>query len=240
MNDKKITIGTHISKQFDIELEDIRERVLKMGGLVEEQFGRVLTALMDGDADQAALVAAEDYKINQFEVEIDEECVLILARRQPTASDLRLVVAVTKCVRDLERIGDETERMARMIQHSIEIESPEKYYKGFIAAGENIRKLLRETLDCFARMDVTTAVKQMREAYSIDRQFDAMTKQLVDRMKKDPDTIASALDMMWSTRCLEKVGDHCVNILENVVYSVEGEDVRHQHLDEVEETLNMD
>ena len=237
MNDTQPTIGTHISKQFDIELEDIRERALKMGGLVEEQFGRVMQALMDGDADQAALVAAEDYKINQFEMEIDEECVLILARRQPTAGDLRLVVAVTKCIRDLERIGDETERMARMIQHSIEIESPEKYYKGFISAGESIRKLLQDTLDAFARMDVSTAVQKMREGYSIDKQFHSMTKQLVDRMKKDPETIASALDMMWATRCLEKVGDHCVNILENVVYSVKGQDVRHQHVDKVEETL---
>ena len=237
MSEKKNIIGTHINTQFDQELEDIRERVLQMGGLVEEQFGRVMTALMDGNADQAAVVAAEDYKINQFEMEIDEECVLILARRQPTASDLRLVVAVTKCIRDLERIGDETERMARMIQHSIEIESPEKYYKGFISAGESVRKLLTATLDCFARMDVKMAVKQMREAYIVDREFHSMTKQLVDRMKKDPDTIASALDMMWATRCLEKVGDHCVNILENVVYSVKGQDVRHQHLDEVEETV---
>ena len=237
MSEKNNIIGTHINKQFDQELDDIRERVLQMGGLVEEQFGRVMTALMDGNADQAALVAAEDYKINQFEIEIDEECVLILARRQPTASDLRLVVAVTKCIRDLERIGDETERMARMIQHSIEIESPEKYYKGFISTGESIRKLLQKTLDCFARMDVKTAVKQMREAYIIDREFHSMTKQLVDRMKKDPDAITSALDIMWATRCLEKVGDHCVNILENVVYSVKGEDVRHQHLDEVIETV---
>ena len=124
-----------------------------------------------------------------------------------------------------------------MIQHSIEIESPEKYYKGFISTGESIRKLLQKTLDCFARMDVKTAVKQMREAYIIDREFHSMTKQLVDRMKKDPDAITSALDIMWATRCLEKVGDHCVNILENVVYSVKGEDVRHQHLDEVIETV---
>ena len=237
MSEKNNIIGTHINKQFDQELEDIRERVLQMGGLVEEQFGRVMTALMDGNADQAALVAAEDYKINQFEMEIDEECVLILARRQPTASDLRLVVAVTKCIRDLERIGDETERMARMIQHSIEIESPEKYYKGFISAGSSVRKLLQDTLDCFARMDVNGAVKQMREGYSIDKQFHSMTKQLVDRMKKDPEAIASALDMMWATRCLEKVGDHCINILENVVYSVKGEDVRHQHVDVVEEAV---
>lgn len=239
MNEKGIIIGTHINKQFDQELEDIRERVLQMGGLVEEQFGRVMDSLMDGDADQAALVAAEDYKINQFEMEIDEECVLILARRQPTAIDLRLVVAVTKCIRDLERIGDETERMARMIKHSIEIESPEKYYKGFLSTGESVRKLLQATLNCFARMDVKAAVKQMREAYIIDREFHSMTKQLVDRMKKDPDTIASALDMMWATRCLEKVGDHCVNILENVVYSVKGQDVCHQHLDEVEETVKQ-
>ena len=237
MNEKRSIIGTHINKQFDQELEDIRERVLQMGGLVEEQFGRVITALMDGDADQAALVAAEDYKINQFEMAIDEECVLILARRQPTAIDLRLVVAVTKCIRDLERIGDETERMARMIQHSIEIDAPEKYYKGFISTGESIQKLLMTTLDCFARMDVKMAVKQMREAYIIDREFHTMTKQLVDRMKKDPESIAGALDMMWATRCLEKIGDHCVNILENVVYSVKGEDVRHQHLDEVEQTV---
>ena len=239
MSKKNIIIGRHINKQFDQELEDIRERVLQMGGLVEEQFGRVMDSLMDGDADQAALVAAEDYKINQFEMEIDEECVLILARRQPTAVDLRLVVAVTKCIRDLERIGDETERMARMIMHSIEIESPQKYYKGFLSVGESIRVLLQSTLNCFARMDVNAAVKQMREAYIIDREFHSMTKQLVDRMKKDPDAIASALDMMWATRCLEKVGDHCVNILENVVYSVKGQDVRHQHLDEVEETVKQ-
>lgn len=240
MNEKNIMIGTHISKQFDQELDDIRERVLKMGGLVEEQFGRVIQALMDGDADLAALVAAEDYKINQFEIEIDEECVLILARRQPTASDLRLVVAVTKCIRDLERIGDETERMARMIQHSIEIESPEKYYKGFISAGESVRNLLRDTLDAFARLDVNSAVQKMREGYKIDKQFHSMTKQLVDRMKKNPDTINSGLDVMWATRCLEKVGDHCINILENVVYTVKGEDVRHQHLDDIEETIKGD
>jgi len=237
MNDKNIKMGVHISKQFDMELENIREDVLKMGGLVEAQLGRVLVALMDGDSDTAALVAAEDYKINQFEMDIDEEAVGILARRSPTATDLRLVVAVTKVVRDLERIGDETERMAKMIQHSIEIESPENYYKGFITAGESIRQLLQNTLNTFARMDVHKAVQMMREGYNIDKQFSSMTKQLVDRMKKNPETIASALDMMWAIRCLEKIGDHCINILENVVYSVKGQDIRHQHVDEVAESI---
>ncbi|MGH1540896.1 MAG: phosphate signaling complex protein PhoU [Arenicella sp.] len=237
MAEEQSTIGTHISKQYDLELEEIRSHVLKMGGLVEEQLTRVLSGIMEDDADQVGQVATEDYKVNQFEIEIDEECTRILARRQPTAGDLRLVVAVSKCIRDLERIGDETERMARMVQHSIEVETPEKYYKGFLAAGESIRKLLHNTLNVFARMDADTSVKLMREGYKIDKEFDAITKRLVDRMKKDPENIPNALDVMWSTRCLEKIGDHCINILENVVYQVKGQDVRHIHVDEIAETV---
>lgn len=237
MAEENNIIGTHISKQFDLELEEMRSHVLKMGGLVEEQFNRVMNGLMDGDADAAGQVAEEDYKVNRYEVEIDEECIRILARRQPTASDLRLVVAVGKCVRDLERIGDETERMARMVQHSLEFETPEKFYKGFLGAGEAIRTLLHNTLDSFARMDADLAVKYMRDGYRIDKEFDAIIKRLVDRMKKDPEYIPHGLDVMWATRCLEKIGDHCINVLENVVYQVKGQDVRHTHVDEIEEAV---
>lgn len=234
MNDD---LGSHISRQYDRELEEIRSRVLEMGGLVEEQLQRVLNALSEGDAEVAESVSNEDYKVNELELLIDEECTQILAKRQPAAGDLRLIVATTKSVRDLERIGDEVERVARMVKHSIETNVPANYYKGLLSLGEKVKKLLHSTLNTFARMDSRSAVKNMRDDQVVDEEYDRILRALIDLMTDQPKSISKALDVMWAARSLERIGDHCINICEYVIYQVEGEDVRHVDVDEISDQV---
>lgn len=231
-------LGSHISRQYDKELEEIRSRVLEMGGLVEEQLQRILNALSEGDAEVADSVSHEDYKVNQLELLIDEECTQILAMRQPAAGDLRLIVATTKSVRDLERMGDEVERVARMIKHSIETNVPDNYYKGLLSLGEKVKKLLHNTLDTFARMDSRLAVKNIREDQIIDEEYERIIRSLVDLMTEKPKSISKALDVIWAARSLERIGDHCINICECVIYQVEGQDVRHVDVDDISKQVS--
>lgn len=235
---EEIRVGGHISRQFDQELEDVRARVLKMGGLVETQLDKALTALKDGEPSAVADVEETDDEVNKMEMLIDEECTQILARRHPAAGDLRLIIATTKSVRDLERIGDEAQKVGSLIEHAMGNDIKRKYYKGLIALAEHVKALLRATLDTYARMETRGAVRNIRMDQEIDEEYSRVLIKIVDRMKSDPDRILDALDVMWAARSLERIGDHCINICENIIYLVEGEDVRHVELDEIDEQLS--
>jgi len=226
MNDE-LRVGGHISRQFDDELDEIRSRVLKMGGLVEAQLDKTLDALEEGESDSIVDVEKLDRKVNAMEMQIDEECTQILAKRQPAAGDLRLIIATSKSVRDLERIGDEAERVANMVAHALDNDASIKAFKGLLSLGQHVKELLHETLNTYARMETRSAVKNMRKDQDIDEEYARVVVRLANYMKKDPDNISDALDVMWAARSLERIGDHCINICENVIYLVEGHDVRH-------------
>lgn len=236
MNDD-LMVGGHISRQFDQELDEIRSRVLKMGGLVEAQLDKTIEALKDGDAECIVDVETLDRKVNKLEMLIDDECTKILAKRQPAAGDLRLILATTKSVRDLERIGDEAERVANMVRHAMDNDASRKAFKGLLSLGEHVKELLNATLNTYARMETRSAVKNMRLDSAIDDEYGRVVVRLVNYMKKDPDNISDALDVMWAARSLERIGDHCINICENVIYLVEGQDVRHSSVDNIAEQL---
>ena len=233
----EIKVGGHISSQFDAELDEVRSRVLKMGSLVEVQLDKVIEALRDGDSSAIVDVEQIDDEINDLEMQIDEECTQILARRNPAAGDLRLIIATTKSVRDLERIGDEAERVANMVGHAMDQDASKKAFKGLLSLTERVKDLMHETLNSYARMQTRSAVKLMRKDQDIDEEYSRVVMRLIEFMKKDPNNISDGLDVMWAARSLERIGDHCINICENVIYLVEGQDIRHIGLDEVKEQL---
>lgn len=227
----------HISKQFDDELEDVRGKVLAMGGLVEQQLNNALKSLIDGDIDLATSVMDNEVQVNTYEVTIDQECTKILARRQPAASDLRLVMAVTKTITDLERIGDEAEKIAKMGLELTERHGPKSYYVGINAMGNLVTQMLHDSLDAFARMDSQQSVTVAGKEPESDEQYVAIIRQLITYMMEDARNISGTLDAVWTARALERVGDHARNICENVIYLVEGKDVRHISIEQMEELL---
>ena len=227
----------HISQQFDKELEDIRSRVLAMGGLVEENLSQVLEALSRSNYELAEQVASSDYKVNDMEVEIDAECTAILLRRQPAASDLRLVLAISKVITDLERIGDEAKKVARIVANMVETGSPRSYYVGVLAMGHRVRRMLRSALDAFARMDSHAALAVAQEDPEVDKEGEAVMRQLITYMMEDPRSIRGVLDAVLAVRSLERIGAHADNICENAIYLVEGKDVRHVALEQIAEEL---
>jgi len=234
----KPSISAHISHQYNAELEDIRSRVLAMGGLVEQQLANALTALVESDAAMAEQVLSSDYKVNAMEVAIDEECTQIIARRQPTASDLRLIMAVIKTITDLERIGDEAERIGRMALQLSKVGTLKKQCMELENMGAQVKKILHDSLDTFARNDPHSALQVARSDLQIDRQYESIMRQLITFMMEDPRSIPRALDVIWSARALERIGDRARNICEYVIYLVKGKDVRHTSLEQIEqETL---
>ena len=230
-------IHTHISRQFNAELEDIRTRVLQMGGLVERQIGQAISALVSADTASAEMVVTEDYKVNQMEVAIDEECSQIIARRQPAASDLRLVVAVIKTITDLERIGDEAEKIARMAVRLATEERPKNNYMEIQALGNHVRQMVHDALDAFARLDIEAAVRVAREDEQVDREYDGIMRQMITYMMEDPRSISRMLNVVWAARALERIGDHACNICEYIIYLVKGKDVRHTSLEQIEKEI---
>ncbi|MBT8065439.1 MAG: phosphate signaling complex protein PhoU [Gammaproteobacteria bacterium] len=227
-----LNLGQHISQQFNEELEEVRSKVLQMGGIVEEQLQLAVRALVEGNVDMAADVIHNDYRINALEVDIDEECTRIVARRQPAASDLRLVMAVIKTITDLERIGDEAKRIARMVQEELNGALTEDVRHELEHMGELVGQMLRMVLDAFARTDVDTAIEVVKSDRKVDSKYVSITRQLITYMAQDPKSISRVLNILWSARALERIGDRCENIAEYIFYLVHGRDIRHVRVDD--------
>jgi phosphate transport system protein len=218
----------HLSRQYDADLEAIRSRVLQMGGLVEAQILAAIDAFATGNVELSAQVTEGDRRVNSYEVEIDEACAHVVARRQPAAGDLRLIMAVSKIVTDLERTGDEAEKIARMaknIHGRGRLQTPPA--ADVRHAGELAVAMLRRVLDALARLDAGEAERIIAEDASIDDAFRGIVRQLVTYMMEDPRTISTALDIVWIAKAIERIGDHAKNVAEQVIYIVRGTDVRH-------------
>ncbi len=228
-------MAEHISKQFDLELETIRTRVLQMGGLVEAQIVGAIDGLMSSDIAKLDKVIAEDALVNAMEVSLDEECQHIIARRQPAASDLRMVITVIKTITDLERIGDEAQKVARMgktILLADRVHMPR--FREIQKMAEVALAMLRRALDAFARLDVAGALDVARQDRKLDEEFDANFRQLVTFMMEDPRAISMSIDTIFMCKAIERIGDHAKSISEYVVYLVKGKDIRHTALEDVE------
>jgi phosphate transport system protein len=228
----------HISRQFEIDLDTTRTRVLQMGGLVEAQINSALAAFLNGDATLAEQVIADDARVNGYEVSIDNACNHIVVRRQPAASDLRLTMAIAKIVTDIERIGDEAKKIARMAKRVAEQQNP--YANRFPAIRHTCEAavtMLREALDAFARMDAATAAKVLKDDKEVDTEFRAVLRQAITYMMEDPRTISAGLDIVWVAKAIERIGDHAKNVAEQVIYIVKGTDVRHTAFTDIERKL---
>lgn len=229
-----IDLKHHYSQQFNAELEDIRSRVLQMGGLVEQQLEMAIDALNRGESATAEIVVANDYKVNACDVDIDEQCTKILALRQPTASDLRLVLAVIRTTADLERIGDEAKRVARMAIRATGGDHGRNLFGRIVHLGTLVQRMLHSVLDALARMDVEEAIQVAHEDVNIDLEYESVMRQSMTYMMEDPRSIPCVLDLIWAARALERIGDRCCNISEYVIYFVKGRNVRHISLDEIQ------
>lgn len=225
----------HTSKQYDAELEAVRARVLEMGGLVEQQIVNALKSLIEADTELAKEVMDNDAQVNGLEVLIDENCSQIIARRQPAAGDLRMVMTMVKTITDLERIGDEATKIART---ALRIYEQDRMYKPrFIeikSMVKIVREMLRTSLDAFARLDVSQTAEVARQDELVDEQFRAAMRQLIMFMLEDPRTISMSLEVLFVAKAVERIGDHAKNIAEYVVYMVKGKDVRHSSLEDIE------
>jgi phosphate transport system protein len=235
-----VTNSQHISQQFENELEDIRSEVLAMGGLIEQQVTSALEALVQGNNELAHEVIATDKKVNDLEMTIDEQCIQIIALRQPAAGDLRLITAILKAITDIERIGDEAVSISRMALNFSEKDRPKQNYRELQVLGNHVKGMLRDALDAFARLDVNQALKVAAEDSEVDAEYEAIVRQLITYMMEDPRTVSRAIDMMWSARSLERIGDHAHNICEQIIYLVEGKDVRHLTADEMDDKVHED
>lgn len=228
----------HISSQFDAELSGVSSRVLELGGLVESQIRHAVYALSQFSVEVADQVIATERQVNEMEVEIDRELSTIIARRQPTARDLRLLMAISKIIANLERAGDESERIARMVKLIVDqgitrsLPASELRVAADLASG-----LLRKALDAFARLDVQTAVVILKEDDLIDAEFDGFLRKLVTYMMEDPRMISPSLDLLFLAKAIERIGDHSKNIAEFIIYVVKGEDVRHSTMEKIESVV---
>lgn len=223
---KELSMSSHISGRFNQDLENLKNAVLAMGGVVEQQLANTLTALRDDDKRVAEQVVLEDAKVNQMELQIDQECMRIIARRNPTAGDLRLVLTIVKINTDVERIGDEVERIARMIMLK-SLPSSETIKAGMYSTGHLILEMIRGTLDAFARMDVVAAQSIHKDDDRIDQEYKKLLIQVLQEMQQETEILPGWLDVLWSLRAMERIGDRCKNICEYLIYSVEGINIRH-------------
>ncbi|MGA8050429.1 MAG: phosphate signaling complex protein PhoU [Burkholderiales bacterium] len=230
-------MAEHTSKQFDAELESVRSRVLHMGGLVEEQIVRAMDALRSGDMELIDKVIADDHRVNALEVELDESCSHIIARRQPAAVDLRLLITVIKTITDLERIGDEAEKIGRMAKliHGAGRQHMPRMDLSHVA--DRALAMLRQSLDAFARLDIGEAMQVVKQDEAVDDEFRAIMRQLITFMMEDPRTITRSLEILFIAKAVERIGDHAKNMAEYVIYMVKGRDVRHVSIDEMEKEI---
>lgn len=236
----KLQFDKHTSAQYNAELEEARKNLMQMGGLVEQQVEDAVKALMDMDTSLAQRVIETDTTVNEMELDIDEECTRILALRHPAASDLRFIIAVSRAVTDLERMGDEAAKVAR---HTLELADTGSGPQGYVELrhlGLEVRHMVQHSLDAFARLDADSALTVMQQDKTVDLEYGTAVRSLITTMMEDPRSISRALNVMWSLRSLERIGDHARNIAESVIYLVEGKDVRHKKLEHVEAQIKRD
>lgn len=228
----KMHFDQHISQQFNEELEQVKTQMLEMGGSVQKQLEDAVLALEKADSELAGRVLEAEVQVDQMELDIDEACTLLIARRQPAASDLRMVMAVNKTVRDLERIGDEATRIAKMAINLCEEGSAPRGYVEIRHIGNSVRHMLNQSLDAFARYNVEVAMATLSQDEEVDLDYKTALRELVTYMMEDPRSISRVMNIMWALRALERVGDHAKNICEHVVYLVKGQDIRHGNLED--------
>ena len=225
----------HISSQFDAELNSISTHVLEMGGLVESQLHQALYALVHLSLETAEQVLEKEAIINQMEMSIDHQIISTIGRRQPTARDLRFLMAISRTTQNLERAGDEIARIARMVKSIIQSGSPRNLPSSELrAAADLAAAMLRKTLDSFARLDTVMAVAIIKHDNEIDDEYNGFLRKLITYMMEDPRTISPSLDLLFLAKSIERVGDHAKNIAEQIIFIVKGEDVRHTPMDKVE------
>jgi phosphate transport system protein len=231
-------VTEHISKAFETDLDTTRTRVLQMGGLVEAQILAAIGAYNSGSRELVEQVIENDKRVNGYEVAIDGACSQLLVRRQPAASDLRLTMAISKIVTDLERIGDEAEKIARMAReiHEHGAQHAQRFPSIRHAAQIAVR-MLRQALDAFARLDAVAAAEVLKEDAAIDSEFRSVLRQLITYMMEDPRTITAGVEIIWVAKAIERIGDHAKNLAEQVIYVVKGTDVRHTSFEDIEREL---
>ena len=231
-------VEKHLSSQFDSELNSVTARVMELGGLVETQIQHAIHALSHFSLESVAEVEAIELRVNTMEVEIDHELSTIIARRQPTARDLRLLIAFSKATANLERMGDEASKMARMVQSIIQTGAPRSLPTMDLRVAADLASgLLRKALDAFARLDVQAAVAILKEDDLIDEEFDGFVRKLITYMMEDPRTISASLDLLFLAKAIERIGDHSKNVAELIIYLVKGMDVRHTSMEQIESAL---
>ena len=230
-------LNHHISSQFNEELRDVNTKFMTMGGLVEQQVASAIRSLLDTDANLAIETQFQDNIVNRYETEIDEALTLILARRHPAAIDLRMVIAMSKANTDLERIGDEAAKIARIAQNLCEEGGSPRGYMETRHIGNQVRVMIHDALDAFARLDVDQALRVLVADADIDREYQSAMRTLMTYMMEDPRHISRVMNVMWVLRSLERIGDHARNISEQVIYMVKGLDVRHTDVKEIEEKV---
>jgi phosphate transport system protein len=228
----------HLSTQFDSELNSVSSQVMEMGGLVESQIRQAIYSLAQFNMEAAEQVSAIETRVNSMEIEIDHALSSIIARRQPTARDLRLLIAISKTTANLERVGDEAEKIARMVRSIIQSGAPRSLPSLELRVAADLASgLLNKALDAFARLDVTAALAILKEDDLIDREFDGFVRKLVTYMMEDPRTISPSLDLLFLAKAIERIGDHSKNIAEFIIYVVKGEDVRHSSMEKIESVV---
>jgi len=228
----------HLSSQFDSELNSVSSHVMELGGLVESQISNAIYALSNFNEEIADRVIETEQRVNAFEVEIDRELSTIIARRQPTAIDLRLLIAISKATANLERVGDEAMKIARMVKSIVASGASRQLPpSGLRLASDLASGLLRKSLDAFARLDTAAALAILKEDDQIDQEFDNFVRKLITYMMEDPRTISASLDLLFVAKAIERIGDHAKNIAEFTIYLVKGTDVRHTPIDKVELTI---
>ena len=228
----------HLSTQFDSELSTVSTRVMELGGLVESQIRKAIYALSQFSLDVANEVTATERRVNAMEVDIDRELSGIIARRQPTAVDLRLLIAISKATANLERVGDEAEKIARMVRSIIHSGAPRSLPSLELrVASDMATALLRKALDAFARLDTAAALDILKEDDLIDREFDGFVRKLITYMMEDPRMISPSLDLLFLAKAIERIGDHAKNIAELIIYIVKGADIRHASMEQIESVV---